>query len=133
MVSHSYFLHLLNEKNLSALQDPNNPRSNPKSGVSGVAVLPDEETGKYEITYTVFKTRTDVLNAGYYGQNATYHVVEQEHYLQPVENAFINIMQGSFGAYSVLFQDVSNIEFKATTSGVGTITLGQSYAASSLV
>ena len=48
MVSYASSFKLLNDQNLSASE------GNPRVGVSGLALLPNE-SGKYQISYTVFK------------------------------------------------------------------------------
>lgn len=79
---------------------------------------------KYNITYTVFQTATDITNSGYYWQTVVDSFATTT-YKQDVEDAFIDIMQGNFDKNSVLFQDVANISFLQSTTGTGYITLGQ--------
>lgn len=108
---------LLNDYNFTG--DPDGTLSIPG------AVL-TEEDGKYIIEYTIFRNSADVANAGYY---STYTDINSSlaatTYKYSVEDAFSYIMQGSFGSYSVLFQDVANIHFSEAVSGTGEITLGQ--------
>ena len=60
-------------------------------GVTLASVLPDSN-GKYQITYTVFQTKQDVIAAGYHEQNTVDHIIEGKAYIESIENAFRYIM-----------------------------------------
>ncbi len=121
MLSYTAFYDLLNEQNLNASSYPDNPAA----AINAIAVLPVD--GKYQITYTIFQTKTDVLSSGYYGYAASEYTVDEAHYIHAIENAISYILGGDNSGYGALFQNVANIEFIAPASGVGVMTFAQAH------
>jgi hypothetical protein len=122
MTSYSDFSNLLNAYNFTGIPDNTD-------AVPSVTLLQDEDDN-YIIHYTIFHDATEVSNAGYYSlesyPNTIGSIATPDTYKQNAEEAFSYIMQGNFGSYSVLFQDVAKISFQEPeSSSTGEITIGQ--------
>lgn len=100
----------------------------------------DEETGVYTISFTVFETYSQVIEAGYYSESGSafnaahrYNVLtsiadqqkREDAESERMDAAFRSILTGS-SSYSVLFSDVAKLAFSETSaSDPGVITFGQ--------
>jgi hypothetical protein len=107
------------------LFNPYNPVGTVETAVPGLSVSQDGDD-VYQISYTIFTSKTDVAASGYYTTSSPEYTNGVTSYSAAIDNAETNIMTGDpSNDYSVLPSDVAMVAFYTPTSGTGIITFGQ--------